>query len=166
MFAGLAHRMTESRTVPEPWRDIVAQLRCLSDPAHPKKAVYLADATAAPATVNWLPSGTYASLNGKGIFVTTDFRLYQWFDHLEAVTDEDLARALGYPESKGEIADQHEGVMAIQARDVNDCVVFEACCSDKGRNATIEAVKRQVPSGGRLVFTTLAAIIQRRLAEN
>lgn len=160
-YESLVCEARTSPTFPEPLRDILAQLRALRDKDHPKKTVFIAAGTTVPREAI---NGLYTVERDEGVFVTTDFHLWNWLRTIDIITDTDIARILGYPEPKS-VAIEANARMIIQALDADGCVVFEAGCSDRARDITIEAARKQIPDGGRLSITNVASVLERRIAE-
>lgn len=159
-YESLVCEARTSPTFPEPLCDILAQLRVLRDKDHPKKTVFIASGTSVPRDAL---NGLYIVERPEGVFVTTDFQLWSWLRIVGRITDTDMARILGYPEPKSHAIEANAKTV-IQALDADGCVVFEAGCSDRGRDMTIEAALVQIPEGGRLSITNIASVLARRIA--
>lgn len=155
----LASRIGVSVTIPEPERDIDAQLRALQDRQHPKVAVFLArgnrlgNRRIAPAV--------RVLARAEGTLLTTDRKRAKFFATRPMITDDDLAFLLGYPEAKADVIASGDGIV-VQAQDANGCVITEAFASSKRVSETIRALESHVPFCGRLKVLTLADALARR----
>jgi hypothetical protein len=144
----------------EPACDILAQIRVLLDPSHPKDAIFIAagnegevpDRLDLSITVVFRPEGSLLTINRVKA---------QLFQSKQYLADADLAEILGYPENKVD-AVASGAPIAIQARDRNGNVVFDAITSPAMADATAWAIGAQVPAGGTLVsLSVLAGQIRR-----
>ncbi len=156
----IASRIGVSTTVPEPERDIDAQIRALVDPAHPKTTVFLA-------VGNSLGERRIDPMirvveRREGVLLTSDNRIARAFAAKPAITDDDLAEFLGYPESKADVLARGGGLV-VQARDVDGYVVTEAFASSARVGETIRALAPHVPLFGQLKILTSMAALARRM---
>jgi len=164
-----------SLVVPEPEGDIRAQLRAVIDPKHPKRACF---ATRENYGIALPPDAcdeveTYTEKRREGCLFTIDEALAKAFRiapaEPEAAFDKAMAEILGYPEAKPDVLLACQGRLftlarVVQARDTQDWVVHEAMTSPAMLGYTTEELQKHVPSGGRLVVSTPADVIRRRLA--
>lgn len=140
----MADRFT---TTPEPWGDIRAQLKALTDPKHPKDTVYL------------------PGEDGDGILATTDPQkaFIAWTK--PELTEDDLAKFLGYPQSKGDVLEDvasGDAAHVVQARDGDGYVVHESVTSLSRMPHTTKAMLRYVPDGGDLYIADPLEALKRR----
>lgn len=147
------------RLTPEPKCDILAQVRAMLDPRHPKKAVFLCPYNDVPI----VPPDVERITRPEGTLLTRDPELARLF--AEGPRDDmTMATILGYPEDKGTAL--RKGVAwVLQACDAWENVITEAVCSEEGFDATFEALRQHGPIRP---LTPLAAQIRRirlRLAE-
>lgn len=130
----------------EPFCDVVAQVRALLDPCHPKAAMWLAAGTRAPSWVApslVLPAGSFYGS-------PRDCR------RLEADPSEEmLAHLLGYVEAKSAI--RGCGLIA-QARDARGCVVSEMAFSPSRMPEAVAALTGH----GTIFVTSVEAALGRR----
>lgn len=156
----LAQQQRPSPSSPEPKSDIDAQLRALTDPGHPKDSVFVArgNASALPPEA---PPGVHMVRTPDGTLLTTDPEKATAFARGPR-DDRLMARILGYPQPKDEVLrDIAVGrpSSVIQARDADGNVISEAVASDRGREATRQALAQH----GQLVeMQTPEAIARRR----
>ena len=143
-------------TTPEPKADIRAQVRALLDPRHPKDAVFVARGNEA-ALPGSLP-GVHGTARPEGTLLTTKPGKARAF--AKGVSDDGMAKLLGYPEPKSRAMGQGEAV--IQAKDGRGAVVTEALVSPRGASRAAKALAKHVPAGGRLEKTTPQAAQLRR----
>lgn len=155
----LASRIGVSRTVPEPERDVDAQLRALHDHTHPKVAVFLARGNRIGG--RRIARRVQVKIRAEGTLLTTAEWRARFFASRPFITDDDIALLLGYPEAKADVIASGGGVV-VQARDVNGCVITEAFASHQRAHETIDVLNTHVSFCGRLeVLTPLAAIARR-----
>jgi len=150
--------------VPEPPRDIEAQLEAALDVDHPKSACFCvpADCYLIPASID-----AYVVRRPEGTLVTLHRRLAQAFER--SADDMTMAWVLGYPESKpvvvGRCGGQHvTRARAVQARDADGAVITEAYASPFGFLETCMAMQSHVPEGGQLAILLPYESISRRVA--
>lgn len=154
--------------IPEPPGDIRAQLAAVLDPDHPKLACFLVpeDAKNLAIPEEGIP-GLIVVRRDEGVLVTVDPERAELF---RAGYDEPtMARILGYPECKDEIARRcprpvSRHARSVQARDSGGHVVTEAFCSPLAFLPTCAAMARHVPPGGELVVMAPTHSIARRVA--
>lgn len=156
-----ASRIGVSVTLPEPERDIDAQLRALIDPDHPKHAVFLARGNRLGQRT--LPDGIFVEERREGTLITDSATLALAFRQTEHITDAEIAFLLGYPEAKADVMQSDDGVV-VQALDKDGNVVMEAATSSLRLTLTKDAVEAQTPLGGRCIVTTPQAALARRIA--
>lgn len=119
-------------TTPEPMDDILAQLRALQDPNHPKDAVYLAQGTQAP------PFSMQPLQRPGGSLYTNNPQKAQAFMAPE-LDDDGMAEILGYPQPKSQIGPDG---MVVQALSPEGHVVTEAATSPDQLQATQQALSQ------------------------
>jgi hypothetical protein len=156
----LASRIGVSATIPEPERDIEAQLRALQDPRHPKTVVFLARGN--PLGARRLAPSVSVITRTEGTLLTTDRKRAKYYGSKAMITDDHLAYLLGYPEAKADVLAQGEGVV-VQARDAEGCVITEAFASHGRVSETIRALDPHVPFCGSLILMTPAEALTRRI---
>jgi hypothetical protein len=145
-----------SPTAPEPLCDIRAQLAALGDPAHPKRAVWVARGTTIPIPLG-LVDVCAVSVAGGTLFAR-DWEDCQYL--LDDPSDETLATILGYIEPKSEIIAQPAVWWpVVQARNVQGCVVWEQLSSWQRVAQTTERARLY----GRLAVCTMDECTQRRV---
>ena len=150
--------------VPEPPRDIEAQLRAALDPDHPKRACFCV-----PLDQHLVPPSldAYIVRRPEGTLVTLYKRLAEAFER--AADDTTMAWLLGYPEPKPIVMERCGGQDAVrarvvQARDCEGSVVTEAYTSPWGFLETCVEMERHVPDGGELAILMPIMAISRRVA--
>lgn len=150
--------------VPEPPRDIEAQLRATIDVDHPKRACFCV-----PADQHLIPSSIDAHVvqRAEGTLVTLHRRLAEAFQR--SADDTTMAWLLGYPESKPVVVERCGGqhvtrARAVQARDADGAVITEAYASPFGFLETCMAMQSHVPEGGQLAILLPFESISRRVA--
>ena len=150
--------------IPEPPRDIEAQLRACLDVDHPKRACYCVpeDAHLIPPSID-----AYVVARPEGTLVTLHKRLAEAYQR--AADDTTMAWVLGYPESKPVIVERCGGqyitrARAVQARDADGAVITEAYCSPWGLLETCDELVCHVPYGGQLAILLPFESISRRVA--
>ena len=148
----------ELATYPEPRSDIEAQLTALSDPQSPKRAVFIS-AYNRPETFD-LPENCYFGDRIDGRIICRDEQVAKWFATARLVSNDDLATALGYPQSKA-ISFSHLCPVVIQIRNVDGAVIQECAVDALDMNKSITALWPYVGNGS-MRFTTLADAINRR----
>lgn len=148
------------KTSPEPPNDIAAQIRALSDPNHPKDAVFVANGneTAIPTE---LPQNVQAVNSPAGTLLTTDPNKAAYFQSKPNPDDADMAAILGYPVAKSQAAASGAGTV-VQARDAAGNVIYEAATHPAGMDATTKAAQEQTPPGGAVVNLSPEAALDRR----
>lgn len=117
-------------TTPEPMQDILAQLRALQDPNHPKDAVYLAQGTQAP------PFSMQPLQRPEGSLYTNNPMKAQAFMNPN-LDDDGMAEILGYPVPKSQIGPDG---MVVQATDPRGNVITEAATSPDRLQDTQQAL--------------------------
>jgi hypothetical protein len=135
-------------TWPEPFCDVVAQVRALLDPCHPKAAMWLSAGTRTPSWIApslVLPTGSFYGSARDCRRLETD------------PSEETLARLLGYVEAKSAI--RVCGLMA-QARDPGGCVVSEMMFSPSRMPEALAAFTGH----GTVFVTSIEAALGRRAA--
>ena len=144
-----------SPTAPEPLCDIRAQLAALRDPAHPKRAVWLARGTTIPIPLG-LVDVCAVSVAGGTLFAR------EWDDCQRLAddpSDEMLATILDYIEPKsGIIAQPAVWWPVVQARDAQGCVVWEQLSSWQHVGRATARARLY----GRLAICTMGECRQRR----
>lgn len=155
----LVSRWTVSATSPEPASDLEAQIAALRDPQHPKLAVFVAAGN--ENEIPPLPRDVYVARRREGTLLTTDPGLATLYAQSPHVTDADVARLLGYPETKADVIARGNPVV-VQARDAQERVVTEACATLANVKVTCDALHTHVPKGGRLVILSVLEALQRR----
>lgn len=155
----LVSRNAVSATSPEPAEDLQAQIDALRDPSHPKAAVFVAagNENEMPA----LPRDVYVARRREGTLLTVDPGLATLYSQMPHITDADVARLLGYPETKADVMAKGNAVV-VQARDAQDRVVTEACATVPNIKVTCDALRTHVPKGGQLVILSVLEALQRR----
>ena len=150
--------------VPEPPRDIEAQLRAALDVDHPKPACFCVplDQHLIPSTID-----AFVVERPEGTLVTLHRRLAEAFK--KSADDTTMAWVLGYPEAKPVVAERCCGdhvnrARAVQARDPDGCVITEAFASPAGFLETCAEIARHVPDGGELAILMPIMAISRRVA--
>jgi hypothetical protein len=150
--------------VPEPPRDIEAQLLAAIDVDHPKRACFCvpADQYLIPPSID-----AYVTRRPEGTLVTLHKRLAEAFER--SADDTTMAWILGYPEPKPVIAERCQGMDAsrarvVQARDAEGNVITEATASPWGFLETCDALESHVPEDGQLVIMLPITAISRRVA--
>lgn len=138
-----------SRPVPEPMRDIAAQIGALHDPAHPKRAVYIA------------PGKVRVYQRDEGALLTDDAALAARFMKAE-LSDDDMAAILGYPETKASVI-ASDRCLIVQARNAAGDVITEAAASAERMFETVRALFAHVPPGGVLRLCGADAALKRRM---
>ena len=157
----LASRIGVSATIPEPEKDIDAQLRALQDRKHPKVAVFLARGNRIGD--RRIASSVQVITRAEGTLLTTDKKRARYFASRPMITDDDLAFLLGYPETKADVLASGDGIV-VQARDADGCVITEAFASRERVSETIRALESHVPFCGRVEVLTPSAALTRRIA--
>jgi len=150
--------------VPEPPRDIEAQLLATVDSDHPKRACFCV-----PLDQHLIPPSidAYVVRRPEGTLVTLHRQLADAFK--QAADDTTLAWLLGYPEAKPVIAKRCNGMdlnrmRVVQARDAEGNVITEAGASPWGFLETCDALAAHVPEGGQLAVLLPVMSITRRVA--
>lgn len=150
--------------IPEPPRDIRAQIDAVLDPSHPKRAIFMV-----PADAKFLPYVYDAHIveRPEGTLLTTDAELAALF--AASADDRTMATILGYPEAKPDVVERCGGnpaliARAVQARDAAGNVITETFTSPPGLKRAVEALREHAPPGGELVVLTPIAAIARRVA--
>lgn len=156
-----ASRTGVSVTLPEPAKDIAAQIRALRDPDHPKRAVFLCRGNRADREMT---HGLYVAERDEGTLVTASLETAEMFLAADCITDADLAILLGYPEDKASVMASPDPEI-VQAVDAQGCVIFEALASRANLGLTIAAAEAQKPSGGLVVVNTMLSVTRRRIQE-
>ncbi len=141
-----------SVTVPEPLKDIDAQLDALMDPKHPKRAVFI------PA------SNAIVVSRKEGTLVTTNFPLAEMFATVGELTDDLVALILDYPGKKSDAIRAGDGVI-LQVRDGNGAVIIECCISAARITEAKNHFEPYVPYRGEILILSPDEVIKRRLAE-
>lgn len=136
-----------SRTTPEPASDIAAQIDAMHDPENPKDAVFVAAGNEG-AIPRKLPRGTMVIHDPAGTFMTTNPDKLRAFAN-GPVTDELLAKLLGYPETKAEAVGSGQPVV-VQGKDAEGNVIASTAASPEGVPAAEQAIGDQTPEGGRV----------------
>jgi hypothetical protein len=151
---GMIHgsRAEVSQSTPEPAADIAAQVKSMLDPATTKDAVFVAKGNedAIPAD---LPQNVMVAEREEGTLLTTNPTKANTFNRAPSLSDDDMAKMLGYPETKASAA-AGPNPAVIQGKDANGNVVSEAVTSDNGKAATQTAIAGQTPAGGAIEQTT------------
>jgi hypothetical protein len=144
----------------EPACDILAQIRALLDPSHPKDAIFIAAGNEGEVPDRLDPSITVV-FRLEGSLLTINRVKAQLFQSKQYLADADLAEILGFPENKVD-AVASGAAIAIQARDADGNVVAEAVTSPEMAGTTEKAMRAQVPIGGSLVSLSVLALQIRR----
>jgi hypothetical protein len=139
-----------SATLPEPVCDVVAQLRALLDPRHPKDTVWLARGTVAPDAIGGIERVAVAD----GVLFTASREKARHFRQYP--TDETLAEALGYIVPKRYISPP---VAVVRAVDGEGRVITEMVCAV----ADAERALMALYGHGMAEITTVAAALMRRV---
>jgi hypothetical protein len=140
-----------SPSLPEPRRDIAAQIAAMLDPDHPKDAVFIAAGNEDALSVVVRP---------EGVLLTTDQRKAAAFR--AGVDDVGMARILGYPEAKLAAILGGDPCL-VQVRDRDGSVVQEAVSSAAKAAATADALAHYRPEGGSIIVLSPADAMRRRL---
>lgn len=150
--------MTISNTLPEPVSDLNAQLALLKKKNHPRVAVFLSRHD----DVNKLslPRGARVTAREEGTLITFDRDLARWFASAPEITDGDLAKILGYPQSKDQLFCADNDVRVVQVQDSHDRVIYEAAASPDALDKTIETAQTH---GRRVIVTSLLSALKRRM---
>jgi hypothetical protein len=146
-------------TLPEPAADLAAQLAAVADPASAKRAMFLAQGSPLPAS---LPPGVTAATRPEGTLLTSDPERAREFQRSAALTDDGMARLLGYPESKRAAIAADGAPVAVQATAPGGGVVHAGLASQAGIPAAVRAARAAAP-GGRVTIQTPQAAVLRRL---
>lgn len=139
-----------SASLPEPLCDVVAQLRALSDPAHPKDCVWLARGT----QVRPVAGPAFRSEHRDGVLFAMDMSKVRYFERHPS--DETLAVLLGYIEPKWRVSGYP---VVARAVDEDDCVVTEMVCSAHRIGEAVEKLRDH----GRIEVRALGEVLSRRL---
>ena len=131
-----------SPTTVEPAADIAAQVHALADPQNPKDAVFLAAGQPAPAA---LPDGVQKIERPEGTLLTTSSDKAAQFRDAPAIGDDDVAKLLGYPETKAE-ATQGGDAVVVQGKDDAGNVVVETLASPDKVPEAKAMVAEQAPN--------------------
>lgn len=147
----------------EPKSDILAQLRAVADPAHPKRAMFAVPLNK-PDLPPIQPLGLYVGEAAWGTLVTDDAArcwAFGWRPYSEAL----MAALLGYPEHKG-AACAAAGrwrflyrARIVQARDAEGNVITEALTSP----LRLADTKRALAGHGELVILNPVWAVARRV---
>ncbi len=95
--------------------------------------------------------------------MTTDRGLANCFAEAPAITDDDLAVILGYPQSKSEIHGASD-CRVVQAIDRDGNVIFEAATSPERFAETQREAERHLTDNGLIRICSLADALQRRIS--
>jgi hypothetical protein len=147
------------RTLPEPARDIEAQVRAMLHPASSKDAVFLAPGTPEPQQ-----RGVWHRVERpEGVLLTTNAAKAGVFRGVKELTDHALALLLDYPESKTDVLRAGGIPTVVQAVAPDGGIVYEAAASDgKQSRAILEAWDQLRGIGGSVRITTLADALEAR----
>ncbi len=141
-----------SVTVPEPLKDIQAQIDALMDPNHPKRAVFIPSSNAIVVS------------RQEGTLITTNFPLAEMFATVGALTDDLVGLILDYPCKKRDAIAAGDGVI-LQVRDGNGAVVIECCVSVSRLQEAKNHFEMHGPFNGTMVVLSPDEVIKRRMAE-
>jgi len=134
-------------STPEPASDIAAQIDAMHDPDNPKDAVFVAAGNES-AIPRKLPKGTLAIHDPAGTLLTTNpDKLRAFADG--PVTDELLAKLLGYPETKADAIGSGEPVV-VQGKTPGGDVVAATATSPERAPEAVQAIGAQTPEGGQV----------------
>ena len=132
-------------TVPEPARDIEAQVRAAADPETPKDAVFIAagNEEAIPAE---LPAGFQRVDRPEGSLLTDNPEKLRAFAEAPHLTEDMISGLVGYTDTKAAAIASGDPRL-VQGRDAQGNVVHEQVTPPEGVPAAIEAAKQNVPGG-------------------
>ena len=161
---------TVAASTPEPVSDVQAQMRALTDPNHPKDAVFVAKGTKMP---DWetkdgkMPAGIKAVPRKEGVLFTTDPAKADAFKKGK-LDDARIADILGMTQTKAEVIkhtlDTGEHPVVVQAKDKSGAVVSETISKPTHAAGEAERLKTHAPAGG-TVETVTPEQMQTRRAE-
>lgn len=144
-------------TLPEPATDLAAQLAAVADPASAKRAMFLAQGSPQPAG---LPPGVTASTRPEGTLLTADPERALAYRRGD-LTDEGMARLLGYPESKRAVLEAGGTPVVVQGVARNGGVVHAGLASPAGLADAVQAARAAAPGGRVAIATPQAAVLGR-----
>jgi hypothetical protein len=141
-------------TLPEPASDLTAQLAALADPSSDKDAMFIAAGGLEP---GGLPAGTAAVKRPEGMLVTSNAAKAREFADASVLSDAELAKLLGYTESKGDAVAAGPAAV-VQGVDPDGGVVQEQLASATGLAAAVRAAQAAVPRGAVRAVSPQAAV--------
>lgn len=150
------------RTVPEPARNIDAQIRAMLHPESSKDAVFLAPGTPEPER-----RGVWHRVERpEGVLLTTNAAKAGVFAGVKELNDHTLALLLDYPESKTDVLRAGGHPVVVQAVAPDGGIVYEAAASERRqRQAVMIAWEALRGIGGSVRTTTLKDAIDTRAKE-
>lgn len=132
------------RTLPEPARDVAAQLRAVLDPRSVKDAVYLAPGTPEPDSAGL---GLHRVARADGVLLTSNPSKAEIFRRAPALTEHALALLLDYPESKDDVRRAGGEPVVVQGVAPDGGIAYEAAASRAHVARTVRAAQAAVPDG-------------------
>lgn len=149
------------RSLPEPMRDVAAQVDAMLNPRSSKDAVFLSPGTPEPAS---LPASVHRIVRDEGVLLTTNDQKAWLFRSLSELADGHMALLLDYPQSKTEVERDGGEPVVVQGIGRNGGVVYEAAASRGQLQRTARAAQAAVPDGY-VRLTTLEDALAERAEE-
>lgn len=137
---------------PEPKKDLLAQFSALLSGRKP--AMYIAPSNALPGEICEYPDVLWV-LRREGRFLTKNKDLADQIAGTAEITDDDMARWLGYPESKRHVKKD----AIVQVRTPDDAVVME--CATNLPELVSENFQQKFP-GHEVLTLGIADVLRRR----
>lgn len=150
------------RSIPEPARDIAAQMWALLDARSTRDAVYLAPGTPEPAIAD--KGSLHRVVRPEGTLITTNLAKARMFQRAGEVSDRTMQLLLGYPQSKADVLRGGGIPVVVQAIGPNGGVAYEAAASSKQLQRTVNAARDAAP-GATIRLTTLEDALATRAEE-
>lgn len=156
--------MTEGLSKPlrEPRRDLLAQIRALLDPQHPKLCVFIPEGKSEVTRLDF-PKDAFVVHRKEGIFITLSSFIAEALWDRETITEDDMAKLLDYPQSKDKI--DPDLAVVVQAKDAQGCVITECLVNKDKLQLALDRLGKHKPKDGTLEVHSPAEVLARRMRE-